>query len=48
MATIPASAIAGFLYSLDPVYPFVFSVVLGIAVSLIILFAVKEPRVREI
>jgi len=48
MATIPASAIAGFLYSLDPVYPFVFSVALGIAVSLIILFAVKEPKVREI
>jgi MFS family permease len=48
MATVPASALAGFLYSLDPVYPFVFSIVLGIAVSLIILFAVKEPKVREI
>lgn len=48
MATVPASALAGFLYSLDPVYPFVFSIVLGIVVSLIILFAVKEPKVREI
>jgi MFS family permease len=48
LATIPASALAGFLYSLDPAYPFVFSVVLGITVSLIVLLLVEEPTVREI
>jgi MFS family permease len=48
MATIPASALAGVLYSLDPAYPFAFTIVLGIIVSLIILFAVKEPKTREI
>jgi MFS family permease len=48
MATIPASAIAGLLYSLDPAFPFAFSIVLGITVALIILFTVKEPKIREI
>ena len=48
MATIPASALAGFLYGLDPAYPFAFTIVLGIVVSLIIVFAVKEPKTREI
>ena len=48
LATIPASAIAGLLYSLNPAYPFVFSIALGITVSLIILFAVEEPKTREL
>jgi MFS family permease len=48
MATIPASALAGFLYSLNPAYPFSFTIVLGIIVSLIIVFAVKEPKTREV
>ncbi|MFQ6064442.1 MAG: MFS transporter [Candidatus Bathyarchaeia archaeon] len=48
MATVPASALAGLLYSLDPAFPFVFSIVLGIVVALIILFAVKEPEIREV
>jgi Na+/melibiose symporter-like transporter len=48
MATIPASALAGFLYSLNPAYPFSFTIVLGIVVSLIIVFAVKEPKTREV
>jgi len=47
MATIPASVLAGFLYSLDPAYPFAFTIVLGIIVSLIIFFAVREPETRE-
>ena len=48
MATIPASALAGFLYSLDPAYPFALTIFLGIAVSLIVLLAVREPKTREI
>jgi MFS family permease len=48
MATIPASALAGLLYGLDPAYPFAFTIVLGVVVSLIIVFAVKEPKIREI
>lgn len=48
MATIPASALAGVLYGLDPAYPFAFTIVLGVIVSLIIFLAVKEPEVREI
>ncbi len=48
MATIPASALAGVLYGLDPAYPFAFTIVLGVIVSLIVFLAVKEPEVREI
>jgi MFS family permease len=48
LATIPASALGGFLYDANPAYPFVFAITLGIIVSLIILFTVKEPKVREI
>jgi MFS family permease len=48
LATVPASALSGFLYDSNPAYPFVFSVVLGITVALLILFAVKEPEKREI
>ncbi|MGD8506025.1 MAG: hypothetical protein PVF15_05110 [Candidatus Bathyarchaeota archaeon] len=44
MATVPASALAGFLHGLDPVYPFAFTIVLGVVVSLIVLIAVKEPK----
>jgi len=48
MATVPASALAGLLYSLNKAYPLIFTIVLGITVSLIILFAVEEPKTREI
>ncbi len=48
MATIPASVLAGFLYGLDPAYPFLFQILLGVIVVLIILFAVKEPKTREL
>lgn len=47
LATVPASTLAGFLYTLDPTYPFVFSVFLGITVSLVVFFLVEEPQVRE-
>jgi len=48
LATVPASALGGFLYGVSPPYPFFFAIILGTTVSLIILFAVKEPRIREI
>lgn len=48
LATVPASILAGFLYSLNPVYPFAFTIITGITVSLIVFFAVKEPETREI
>jgi len=47
LATVPASALGGFLYGVSPAYPFVFAILLGITVSLIILFTVKEPKIRE-
>ncbi|NIV43819.1 hypothetical protein GWN49_02885 [Candidatus Bathyarchaeota archaeon] len=47
LATVPSSTLGGFLYDFNPVHPFVFAIILGIIVSLIILFAVKEPKTRE-
>lgn len=47
MASVPASVLAGVLYSLDPAYPFALTIFLGVAVSLIVLLAVQEPKVRE-
>jgi len=48
LASIPAAALAGFLYGVDPVYPFMFTVVLGVVVCLIIVLLVEEPKVREV
>lgn len=48
LATVPASALGGFLYGASPAYPFFFAIILGTIVSLMILFAVKEPKTREI
>lgn len=47
LATVPASAFGGFLYGASPVYPFILTMTLGAAVSLLILFAVKEPKTKE-
>lgn len=47
MTTIPASALAGFLYSLNPAHPFAFTIVMGVVVSLIMFLAVEEPKIRE-
>ena len=47
LATVPASALGGFLYGASPVYPFILTMILGATVSLIILFAVKEPKIKE-
>lgn len=47
LATVPSSALAGFLYWVSPVYPFILSIILGATVSMIILFAVKEPKTKE-
>lgn len=48
LATVPASALGGFLYDVNPAYPFFFAIVLGTVVSLTILIAVREPKEREI
>lgn len=48
LATVPASALGGFLYDVNPAYPFFFAIVLGTVVSLTILVAVREPKEREI
>lgn len=47
IARIPASAIAGFLYQLSPPAPFIFSIIIGILIILIIALFIKEPEVRE-
>jgi MFS family permease len=47
MASVPASVLAGLLYSLDPAYPFALTIFLGIVVSLIVFLAVHEPKTRE-
>ncbi len=47
LATVPASALGGFLYGASPVYPFILTMSLGVTVSLIILFMVREPKTRE-
>jgi len=47
LATVPASALGGFLYGASPVYPFILTMILGATVSLIILVAVREPKIRE-
>ncbi len=47
LAVVPASIIAGFLYDLNPVYPFAFTVITGTTVCLIVFLAVKEPKIRE-
>jgi MFS family permease len=48
MASVPASVVAGLLYSLDPAYPFTLTIFLGIIVSLIVFLAVEEPKTREV
>lgn len=47
LATVPSSALGGLLYGASPVYPFLLSIALGATVSLIILFAVREPKIKE-
>ncbi|UCE96257.1 MAG: MFS transporter [Candidatus Bathyarchaeota archaeon] len=47
LATVPASILAGFLYSLNPMYPFAFTIFAGITVCLIVILLVKEPKIRE-
>ena len=48
LATVPSSALGGFLYGVAPSYPFVLALFLGITVSLVILFTVKEPKTKEL
>jgi MFS family permease len=48
LASVPASALGGFLYGVLPQAPFLLAVTLGTSVCLLILIAVKEPKTREI
>ena len=48
IATIPASALGGYLYEIDPAAPFVWAVILGVTVSLIIFLGVREPIKKEL
>lgn len=48
LATVPASALGGFLYGLAPAYPFILTMILGVTVSLIILFTVNDPKKKEV
>ncbi len=47
LATVPASALAGFLYGVSPSHPFTFVVILAVTVTLIIFLAVREPKTKE-
>lgn len=48
LATVPASALGGFLYGLAPAYPFILTMILGVTVSLIILLTVNDPKKKEV
>ena len=48
IATIPAAALGGYLYEIDPASPFILAIFLGITVSLIITLGVKEPSKKEV
>lgn len=48
LATVPASALGGFLYGFAPAYPFILTMILGVTVSLIILFTVHDPKKKEV
>jgi len=48
LASVPASALGGFLYGILPQAPFVIALSLGTSVCLLILIAVKEPKTKEI
>jgi MFS family permease len=48
LATVPASVMGGVLYGLAPVFPFIFTTLLGVAVSMIILLTVTEPEKKEV
>ncbi|MGD8566038.1 MAG: MFS transporter [Candidatus Bathyarchaeota archaeon] len=47
LATVPASALSGVLYEISPSYPFILTQILGVIVSFIIFFKVKDPKNRE-
>jgi MFS family permease len=48
LATVPASALGGVLYGFAPAYPFILTMILGVTVSLIILFTVHDPKKKEV
>jgi MFS family permease len=48
LVIIPSSSIAGYLYELNPVYPFIINLILEIGAFLILVLIVKEPERREV
>jgi MFS family permease len=48
LAMVPASALGGVLYEVNPAWPFILAAAFGVSVGLVILFAVKEPTKKEI
>lgn len=48
LATVPASVMGGVLYGLAPAFPFIFTTLLGVTVSMIILLTVTEPEKKEV
>jgi len=45
---IPSSSIAGYLYELNPTYPFIVNLILEIGAFFILVLVVKEPENREV
>ncbi len=48
LAIVPSSALAGFLYQVDPTAPFALVIASGVMSCLIVTFFVEEPRRREV
>jgi hypothetical protein len=48
LAMVPASALAGVLYEVNPAWPFILSMTFALLVGAVIFLAVKEPRKKEI
>jgi len=48
LATIPSSTIAGFLYQINPAYPFILIIIMESIAILIVIFLIKEPQKMEI
>lgn len=48
LVIIPSSSIAGFLYEVNPAYPFIVNLILEIGAFVILVTVVREPERREV
>jgi MFS family permease len=48
LAMVPASALAGVLYEVNPAWPFILSMAFALLVGAVIFLTVREPRKKEI